>query len=72
MGIGRDSPSSCTDGDLATTRGATLEIDINIQIKHQYSIGTVFFLIWITDKYRHIKSLAKSFMDSQEKSLFIK
>lgn len=27
MGIGGDSPSSCTDGDLATTLGATLGMD---------------------------------------------
>lgn len=27
MGMGKDSPSSCTDGDLATTLGATLWMD---------------------------------------------
>lgn len=48
MGIGGDSPSSCTDGDLTTTLGATLGMDrdTNKKIKKQlkgHTSCTVYF-----------------------------
>lgn len=39
MGIGGDSPSSCTDGDRATTLGATLGKEKIINVVRDTSTG---------------------------------
>lgn len=41
MGIGGDSPSSCTDGDLATTLGATLGVNRNEEKKKKSDLQPV-------------------------------
>lgn len=64
MGIGGDSPSSCKEGDLATTLGATLTMDRNT--KHEEIIRRTVSLF----KAQHVCFFPLNFMNRRRYALF--
>lgn len=62
MGIGGDSPSSCTDGDLATTLGATLGVDRNIVSAYKTCIVCFLYFLMQADMISY--SLTQVCLDS--------